>query len=77
MAVAAGGYRYEVNSERLGPIILRLKELNLIEWKLAEVEQPAPRSEHPTRIVKLTDKGREVADAILKLAALLREAESF
>jgi Mn-dependent DtxR family transcriptional regulator len=26
------------------------------------------------RIVKLTDKGREVADAILKLAALLREA---
>jgi DNA-binding MarR family transcriptional regulator len=77
VAVAAGGYRYEVNSERLGPIILRLKELNLIEWKLANSERPASRSEHPTRIVKLTDKGREVADAILKLAALLREAESF
>jgi hypothetical protein len=32
-----------------------------------------------TRIVHLTERGREVADAILKLAALLREerAESF
>jgi DNA-binding PadR family transcriptional regulator len=79
VAVAGGGYRYKVNDGILGAILLRLKELNLVEWRLADPEQPAPRSAHPTRIVHLTERGRKVADAILKLAALLREerAESF
>jgi hypothetical protein len=31
VAVAAGGYRYRAGDEGLGPILLRLKELNLIE----------------------------------------------
>ena len=77
VAVAGGGYRYKVNDGILGAILLRLKELNLVEWRLADPEQPAPRSARPTRIVHLTERGREVADTIIKLAALLREAESF
>jgi DNA-binding PadR family transcriptional regulator len=76
VAIAAGGYRYKANSESLGAILLRLKELNLVEWRLAKVEQPAPRSARPTRIVHLTERGREVADAIAKLAAILREARA-
>ena len=71
--MAAGGYRYRAGDKGLGPILLRLKELNLIEWELAGGERSAPRSERLTRIVRLTGKGQEVASAILKLAALLSE----
>ena len=77
--VAAGGYRYTPNDGGLDPVLLRLKELNLIEWELLSPERSAARSERSTRIVRLTERDRQVADAILKLAALLREggAEPF
>ena len=71
--VAAGGYRYTPNDGSLGPILLRLKELNLIEWELLSPERSANLLGHPKRIVRLTERGQQVASAILKLAALLRE----
>ncbi|MCC6049303.1 MAG: hypothetical protein LM580_01265 [Thermofilum sp.] len=79
VAAAAGGYRYEQGSKVLGAILLRLRELGLVEWELVSPERSANLPARSKRIVKLTDRGREVADAILKLAALLREerAESF
>jgi DNA-binding MarR family transcriptional regulator len=57
----------------------RLRELGLVERELVSPERSANLPARSKRIVKLTDRGREVADAILKLAALLREerAESF
>jgi DNA-binding PadR family transcriptional regulator len=74
VAVAAGGYRSMPSKSDFNAILFRLRELNLIEW-----EHRRALGGRPRRIVKLTDKGQEVASAILKLAALLREtgAESF
>lgn len=74
MALAAGDYRYTVSNDDLDPILFRLRELGLVEWEYLSPERSAALPNQPKRIVKLTDKGREVADAILKLAALLREA---
>jgi hypothetical protein len=76
VAVAAGGYCYTPSDKGLDLILLRLKELNLIEWELAGGERSAPRSERLTRIARLTGKGQEVASAILKLAALLSEEDA-
>jgi DNA-binding PadR family transcriptional regulator len=73
VVVAAGGYRYTPNDGSLGPVLLRLKELNLIEWELLSPERSANLPGHPKRIVRLTERGRQVAEAILKLAALLAE----
>jgi predicted ArsR family transcriptional regulator len=79
VALAAGGYRYTVSNDDLDPILFRLRELGLVEWEYLSPERSANLPGHPKRIVRLTERGREVADAILKLAALLREerAESF
>jgi DNA-binding MarR family transcriptional regulator/predicted ArsR family transcriptional regulator len=79
VAIAAGGYRHKVNFEKLGATLLRLRELGLVEWELLSPERSAALPNQPKRIVRLTEKDRQIADAILKLAALLREegAESF
>ena len=79
VAVAAGGYRHPANREKLDAILFRLRELGLVEWELLSPERSAALPNQPKRIVRLTEKGRQIADAILKLAALLREegAESF
>ena len=73
VATAAGGGRYPVHSKRLAPILLRLRELGLLEWELLSPERSANLPGHPKRILRLTERGRQVAEAILKLAALLRE----
>jgi DNA-binding PadR family transcriptional regulator len=57
----------------LAPILLRLRELGLLEWELLSPERSANLPGHPKRILRLTERGRQVAEAILKLAALLRE----
>jgi DNA-binding MarR family transcriptional regulator len=73
VAVAASGYRYMPDKSAFNAILFRLRELGLIEWE----RRRASSGGRPVRIVRLTEKGRQVADAILKLAALLREAEPF
>jgi DNA-binding PadR family transcriptional regulator len=79
VALAAGGYRYMVSNEDLSPILFQMRELGLLEWELLSPERSANLPGHPKRILRLTERGRQVAEAILKLAALLREggAESF
>jgi predicted ArsR family transcriptional regulator len=74
VAVAAGGYRHPANSEKLGATLFRLRELGLVEWELLSPERSANLPGRPKRIVRLTERGRRVADLILKLEALLSEA---
>jgi DNA-binding MarR family transcriptional regulator len=69
VAVAAGGYRYMPSKSDFNVILFRLRELDLIEWE----RRRASSGGRPRRIIRLTEKGRQVADAILKLAALLAE----
>jgi DNA-binding PadR family transcriptional regulator len=77
VAVAAGGYRFTPSKRELDPILFRLRELNLVEWEHRRAERSTNLLGFPKRLIRLTEKGQQVAEAILKLAALLREAESF
>jgi DNA-binding PadR family transcriptional regulator len=79
VAVAAGGYRFTPSKRELDPILFRLRELGLVEWKIWRAERSTNLLGFPKRLIRLTERGRQVAEAILKLAALLREerAESF
>jgi hypothetical protein len=45
----------------------------LVEWELLSLGRSANLPGCQKRLIRLTEKGRQVADAILKLAALLRE----
>jgi hypothetical protein len=76
---AASGYRRKYGGVEPAARLLQLRELGLVEWELANPERSAALPNQPKRIVRLTEKGRQIADAILKLAALLREegAEPF
>jgi DNA-binding MarR family transcriptional regulator len=73
VAVAASGYRLPLSDKALGPILLQLRELGLVEWQYLPPERTAHLLGCPKRIVRLTEKGREVAEAIIKHAALLAE----
>jgi len=68
VAVAAGGYRSMPSKSDFNAILFRLRELDLIEWEHRHALGGRPR-----RIVRLTEKGRQVAEAILKLATLFAE----
>jgi predicted ArsR family transcriptional regulator len=73
VAVAASGYRLPLRDRTLGPILLRLRELGLVKWQYLPSERTTHLPGRPKRVVHLTEKGREVADAIIKLVALFAE----
>jgi predicted transcriptional regulator len=69
MAWALSGHRYTTgNWSRIWGIFLRLREWGLVEWELLPANHPRYRYKYRFRI---TERGRQVAQAILSLAGEL------